>query len=131
MTAEPARAAEPGALSRRSRARRWPRLLGAVLVSGVTWSLRIHLGTCALVLALVCLPASFATRRRLVVAAPLVLFGAGVVLVAGVQPRHPGRGAASGDPEPLGHAARPQPGDPGPTVSDRYVSMLEALIRHQ
>ena len=52
-------------------------------LSRVTWSPRIHLGTCALVLALVCLPASLATRRRLVVAAPLVLFGAGVVLIAG------------------------------------------------
>jgi len=173
VTAEPAQAAEPGALSRRSGARRWPRLLGAVLalgvlaaavlplatgqlssqplqaqrqaraactllgrgvarhdpatrtaaadlaataatedrrwlplsrqlavdaaqattsgsqsscssaVSRVTWSPRLHLGTCALVLALVCLPASLATRRRLVVAAPLVLFGAGVVLIAG------------------------------------------------
>jgi len=52
-------------------------------LSRVTWSPRLHLGTCALVLALVCLPASLATRRRLVVSAPLVLFGAGVVLIAG------------------------------------------------
>jgi len=35
VTAEPALAAEPGALPRRSRARRWPRLLGAVLAQGV------------------------------------------------------------------------------------------------
>ncbi len=42
----------------------------------------MHLGTCALVLALVCLPAAFPSRQGLV-AAPIVLFGVGVVLVAG------------------------------------------------
>ncbi len=52
-------------------------------LSRLTWSPRMHLGTCALVLALVCLPAGFAARQRLLAAAPIVLFGIGVVLVAG------------------------------------------------
>jgi len=52
-------------------------------LSRLTWSPRMHLGACALVLALVCLPAAFASRQGLVVAAPIVLFGVGVVLVAG------------------------------------------------
>lgn len=45
MTAEPAQAAEPGALSRPSRARRWPRLLGTVLALGVLAAAVVPLAT--------------------------------------------------------------------------------------